>query len=119
MNYKNLASVSRGRGVSARGSRGGKLAKATAAELVPPAPLGRVVGEFLASDLPRTVSAGKTLGVTDVETIASFNWLNKADAHIISRSKCSSLSRLSARGVSRGNHEDEFRLGQGLILGSD
>ncbi|OAA38652.1 hypothetical protein ISF_09884 [Cordyceps fumosorosea ARSEF 2679] len=82
MNHKNLSRFPRGRGASSRGSRGGKVGRATAAELVPPAPLGLVVGQFLASDLPRTVSAGKTLGITDVETIASFNWLDKADAHI-------------------------------------
>lgn len=82
MNHNNFPRFTRGRGTSPRGPRGGKVGRATAAELVPPAPLGLVVGQFLASDLPRTVSAQKTLGITDVETIASFNWLDKADAHI-------------------------------------
>ncbi|KGQ03530.1 hypothetical protein BBAD15_g11230 [Beauveria bassiana D1-5] len=82
MNHNNFPRFTRGRGASPHGPRGGKVGRATAAEVVPPAPLGLVVRQFFASDLPRTVSAEKTLEITDVETIASFNWLDKADAHI-------------------------------------
>ncbi|KAJ2973556.1 hypothetical protein NQ176_g6541 [Zarea fungicola] len=82
LNHNNLLRFTRGRGASPRGPRGGKTGRAKVAEVVPPAPLGLVVGQFLASDLPRTISAEKTLGITDVETIASFNCLDKADAYI-------------------------------------
>lgn len=82
MNHSNFLRFTRGRGASPRVPRGGKAGRATVAEVVPPALLGPVVGQFFASDLPRTVSAERTLGITDVETIASFNWLDKADAYI-------------------------------------
>ncbi|XWW92786.1 hypothetical protein V2A60_000713 [Cordyceps javanica] len=82
MNRKNFRLPTRGRGASHRGPRGDQMGRTIATEVLPSAPLGLVVGQFLASDAPRTVSAGQSFRITDVETIASFNWLDKVDAHI-------------------------------------
>lgn len=82
MNHNSFPRFTRGCGAFYRGRRGGKVGTAIDAEALPQAPLGRVVRQFPAPDLPYTVFTEKNLGIANVEIIASFNWLDKGDAHI-------------------------------------
>lgn len=53
------------------------------ADGIPVAPLGRVLAKISRGDLVYNTTEPKAAQIVDCETVATFNWLEERDAHII------------------------------------